>query len=99
MIGSAFVENKIQWASKFRSVLALRGDEEKFVVTSLAYPDPYGFVRRHHRHSERAQFRLGRQVSAQPQSKFDFWTVGQYRVLFAGWIQFSLATTGVAQRR
>jgi hypothetical protein len=39
MIGSAFVENKIQWASRFRSVLALRGDEEKFVVTSLAYPN------------------------------------------------------------
>ncbi|MDR3797127.1 MAG: TonB-dependent receptor [Terracidiphilus sp.] len=36
-IGSAYVENKIQWASKFRSVLALRGDDEKFVVTSLAY--------------------------------------------------------------
>jgi hypothetical protein len=36
-MGSAFVENKIQWASKFRSVLALRGDQEKFVVTSLAY--------------------------------------------------------------
>ncbi len=39
MIGSAYVENKIQWASKFRSVLALRGDEEKIVVTSLAYPN------------------------------------------------------------
>jgi hypothetical protein len=38
-IGSAFVENKIQWASKFRSVLALRGDQERFVVTSLAYPN------------------------------------------------------------
>ena len=38
MIGSAYVENKIQWANKFRSVVALRGDEEKFVVTSLAYP-------------------------------------------------------------
>jgi hypothetical protein len=37
-IGSAYVENKIQWESKFRSVLALRGDDEKFVVTSLAYP-------------------------------------------------------------
>jgi hypothetical protein len=37
-LGSAYVENKIQWASKFRSVVALRGDEEKFVVTSLAYP-------------------------------------------------------------
>ena len=36
-IGSAYVENKIQWASKFRSVLALRGDDEKFIVTSLAY--------------------------------------------------------------
>ena len=39
LIGSAFVENKIQWASKFRSVVALRGDEEKFVVSSLAYPN------------------------------------------------------------
>jgi hypothetical protein len=38
MIGSAFWENKIQWAKKFRSVLALRGDEGKYVVTSLAYP-------------------------------------------------------------
>jgi hypothetical protein len=36
-IGSAYVENKLQWASKFRSVVALRGDDEKFVVTSLAY--------------------------------------------------------------
>jgi hypothetical protein len=39
MIGSAFVENKMEWTSKFRSVLALRGDEEKFVVNSLAYPN------------------------------------------------------------
>jgi hypothetical protein len=38
IIGSAFWENKIQWANKFRSVLALRGDEEKFIVSSLAYP-------------------------------------------------------------
>jgi hypothetical protein len=38
MIGSAYVENKIQWANKFRSVAALRGDDEKFAVTSLAYP-------------------------------------------------------------
>src|SRR5208283_526044 len=37
MIGSAYWENKIRWANKFRSVLALRGDQEKFVVTSLAY--------------------------------------------------------------
>jgi hypothetical protein len=37
-IGSAYWENKIQWANKFRSVLALRGDEAKYVVTSLAYP-------------------------------------------------------------
>jgi len=38
MIGSAFWENKPSGANKFRSVLALRGDAEKFVVTSLAYP-------------------------------------------------------------
>src|SRR5580704_14392853 len=30
-----YVENKIQWASKFRSVVALRGDDAKYVVTSL----------------------------------------------------------------
>jgi len=34
-LGSVYVENKIQWASKFRSVLALRGDDAKYVVTSL----------------------------------------------------------------
>jgi hypothetical protein len=38
MIGSAYVENKLRWANKFRSVVALRGDDDKFVVTSLAYP-------------------------------------------------------------
>jgi hypothetical protein len=37
-IGSAFVENKIQWSSKFRTVLALRGDDAKYVVTNLT-PD------------------------------------------------------------
>ena len=36
-LGSAYVENKIQWTSKFRSIVALRGDQDKFVVTSLAY--------------------------------------------------------------
>jgi hypothetical protein len=34
MIGF-YVENKIQWAEKFRSVLALRGDEAIYNVTSL----------------------------------------------------------------
>ena len=34
-IGSAYVENKIQWSSKFRSVVALRGDDAKYIVTSL----------------------------------------------------------------
>ena len=41
MIGSAFWENKIQWANKFRSLFALRGDDEKFVVSSVAYKDNY----------------------------------------------------------
>jgi hypothetical protein len=40
-IGSTFWENKIEWANKFRSVLALRGDEEKFIVSSLAYQNNY----------------------------------------------------------
>jgi hypothetical protein len=34
-IGSVYVENKIQWSSKFRSVVALRGDDAKYIVTSL----------------------------------------------------------------
>ena len=36
-IGSFYAENKIQWADKFRSVVALRGDDQKFIVHSLAY--------------------------------------------------------------
>ena len=34
MIGF-YVENKIQWAEKFRTVVALRGDEAIYDVTSL----------------------------------------------------------------
>jgi hypothetical protein len=34
-VGSFYVENKIQWASKFRSVVALRGDDAKYVVSNL----------------------------------------------------------------
>jgi hypothetical protein len=30
-----YVENKTQWANKFRSVVAVRGDDAKYVVTSL----------------------------------------------------------------
>ena len=37
MIVGFYAENKIQWANKIRSVVALRGDDEKFVVSSLAY--------------------------------------------------------------
>jgi hypothetical protein len=37
MIGF-YVENKIQWTEKFRSVLALRGDEAIYNVTSLTPP-------------------------------------------------------------
>ncbi len=33
-----YVENKIQWAEKFRSVLALRGDEAIYDVTNLTPP-------------------------------------------------------------
>ena len=38
-MGSAYWENKIQWTKKLRSVVAVRGDDEKFVVSSLAYPN------------------------------------------------------------
>jgi len=30
-----YAENRVQWTAKFRSVLALRGDDAKYVVTSL----------------------------------------------------------------
>jgi hypothetical protein len=34
-LSSLYAENKIQWANKFRSVAALRGDQDYFDVTSL----------------------------------------------------------------
>jgi hypothetical protein len=37
-LGSFYVENKVQWANKFRSVVALRGDEDKGVLTSFSDP-------------------------------------------------------------
>jgi outer membrane receptor protein involved in Fe transport len=42
-IGSPWVESKIQWASKFRSILALRGDEGKGVITSFTNPTNLAF--------------------------------------------------------
>jgi outer membrane receptor protein involved in Fe transport len=32
---SAYFENRVQWAKKFRSVLAVRGDDAEYIVTSL----------------------------------------------------------------
>ena len=47
-IGSPWISNRIQWASKFRSVLGLRGDYGKGILTSFTNPtnpnypnDPY----------------------------------------------------------
>lgn len=37
-----YAENKIQWAEKFRSVMALRGDLDYFDVTSLSNPTNSG---------------------------------------------------------
>jgi outer membrane receptor for Fe3+-dicitrate len=34
-IVGVYAENKVEWTDKFRSVLALRGDDAKYVVTSL----------------------------------------------------------------
>jgi outer membrane receptor protein involved in Fe transport len=48
VIGSPWVTTKIQWTSKFRSILAVRGDDGKGVITSFTNPtnpnypnDPY----------------------------------------------------------
>ena len=43
-LGSFYVENKIQWASKFRSVVALRGDDDRGVLTSFSDPRNSGSV-------------------------------------------------------
>ena len=37
-IGSPWATNKIQWAEKFRSILALRGDYGKGIITSFTNP-------------------------------------------------------------
>jgi len=37
-IGSPWVESKVQWAEKFRTILSLRGDDGKGVVTSFTNP-------------------------------------------------------------
>jgi outer membrane receptor protein involved in Fe transport len=42
-IGSPWVSNQIQWASKFRSILALRGDYGKGIVTSFTNPTNPGY--------------------------------------------------------
>ena len=73
-----YVETKIQWAEKFRTVLALRGDEARYAVTSLtpsytATELPGAPVV----NFAAAQFRHGHQVPAQTQSEFDFRPVVQ----------------------
>ncbi len=82
------MSNKIQWAERFRSVLAVRGDYGKGIVTSFTNPtnpnypnDPYPANYNPNTHQSVSQ------VPAQPQSKFDLRPVGQYGVLPAGRIQ------------
>jgi hypothetical protein len=51
-----WVENKIQWEEKFRSVAALRGDLDYFDVTSLVNPVPRNRSFRNHRsHTRRGR--------------------------------------------
>ena len=64
-----YVENKIQWAEKFRSVAALRGDLDYFADTSLSNPTNSGSAY---------------SLSAQPEVEFDFWPLGENRILCAG---------------
>ena len=37
-MGSFYLENKIQWSSKFRTVVGLRGDDDRGVLTSFSDP-------------------------------------------------------------
>jgi hypothetical protein len=43
-LGSFYVENKIQWANKFRSVATLRGDDDRGILTSFTDPRNSGSV-------------------------------------------------------
>ena len=43
-LGSFYAENKIQWTNKFRSVVALRGDDDRGVITSFSDPRNSGSV-------------------------------------------------------
>ena len=38
LIGSVYWENKVRWTNRFRSIVGLRGDDDRFSVASLAYP-------------------------------------------------------------
>ena len=89
MIGF-YVENKIQWADKFRTVLALRGDDAIYDVTNLtpsytAAELPGAPV------VNFAAANSGTATKFLPETKseFDFRPVVQDRVLCAGRIQFS----------
>ena len=66
-----WVENKIQWTEKIRSVAAIRGDIQYFDVTCLNNPVNSG---------------TAFSSSAQPQVEFDFRSVGQNGILRAGWV-------------
>ena len=69
-----YAENKIQWAEKFRSVAALRGDLDYFDVTSLSTPANSG---------------TADTFSAQPEVESDFRAVGKNGILCARRIWFS----------
>ncbi len=43
-LGSFYAVNKIQWTNKFRSVVALRGDDDKGAITSFSDPRNSGSV-------------------------------------------------------
>ena len=58
-----YAENKIQWASQFRSVAAVRGDLDRFDVTSLV---------------TKANSGTATQVTAEPKIELDFRPVVQY---------------------
>ena len=85
-----YAENKIQWSDKFRSVLAFRGDEAIYHVTSLTPP----YVATELRGIPGVDFAAANSGTAtkflpSPKGEFDFRPVVQGGVLRTGRIQFS----------
>ena len=63
------MSSKIQWASKFRSVLALRGDDGKGIITSFTQPHQPQLSQRSLPCQLQSQYRTNRSTKFLPSPK------------------------------